>query len=145
MTTPTVPRRVQRTRTPGQRGMPPGARYVGRGTRWGNPFRVIPHRKGGGKLWQVIDTGDRSSVLRDRPLLVRSPAEGRATATRLFAQHTSPGGLYAYTDDDLAELRKTLAGVDLACWCPLPSTGQPDWCHAAHLLTLANPDPFPTD
>ena len=31
-----------------------------------------------------------------------------------------------------------LAGKNLACWCPLPEPGQPDWCHAAVLLRLAN-------
>ena len=31
-----------------------------------------------------------------------------------------------------------LAGKNLACWCPLPAPGEPDICHAAVLLELAN-------
>lgn len=31
-----------------------------------------------------------------------------------------------------------LRGKNLACWCPLPEPGQPDHCHAAVLLELAN-------
>lgn len=33
-----------------------------------------------------------------------------------------------------------LAGKNLACWCPLPAPGEPDICHAAVLLELANPE-----
>jgi len=31
-----------------------------------------------------------------------------------------------------------LRGYNLACWCPLPPEGQPDRCHAATLLAVAN-------
>jgi hypothetical protein len=31
-----------------------------------------------------------------------------------------------------------LRGHNLACWCPLPKPGQPDHCHAAVLLEVAN-------
>ena len=42
-----MPVRVQRTRprVKGQRGMPEGARYVGRGTIYGNPCPSVPHRR----------------------------------------------------------------------------------------------------
>lgn len=33
----TVPKRIQRKRTPGWK-MPPNTVYVGRGSKWGNPF-----------------------------------------------------------------------------------------------------------
>jgi hypothetical protein len=36
--------------------------------------------------------------------------------------------------DRLLELR----GKNLACWCALPKPGEPDICHAAVLLELAN-------
>jgi hypothetical protein len=32
----------------------------------------------------------------------------------------------------------TLRGKNLACWCAEPEPGQPDMCHAAVLLELAN-------
>lgn len=31
-----------------------------------------------------------------------------------------------------------LEGKDLACWCPTPEPGEPDHCHGAVLLDLAN-------
>lgn len=34
-----------------------------------------------------------------------------------------------------------LAGKNLACWCPLPAKGEPDICHAAVLLEIANREP----
>ena len=34
-----MPKRIQRKRTKGWR-MPPGVVYVGRGSKWGNPFKV---------------------------------------------------------------------------------------------------------
>jgi hypothetical protein len=35
-------------------------------------------------------------------------------------------------------VRRELAGKSLACWCPLPAEGEPDICHAAVLLDIAN-------
>lgn len=35
----------------------------------------------------------------------------------------------------------TLRGLSLACWCSLPVPGQPDVCHAAVLLSIANASP----
>jgi Domain of unknown function (DUF4326) len=32
----------------------------------------------------------------------------------------------------------SLRGKNLACWCPLPGAHEPDNCHAAILLKLAN-------
>ena len=31
-----------------------------------------------------------------------------------------------------------LTGKNLACWCPLPETGEPDLCHATVLLQFVN-------
>lgn len=39
-----------------------------------------------------------------------------------------------------AWVRENLAGSNLACWCPLPIPGEPDICHAAVLLEIANRD-----
>jgi len=38
----------------------------------------------------------------------------------------------------LAGLLPGLRGKNLACWCPLPKPGEPDCCHAACLLEIAN-------
>lgn len=36
------------------------------------------------------------------------------------------------------EALPSLRGKNPACWCPLPERGEPDNCHAALLLELAN-------
>jgi hypothetical protein len=109
--TPT-PKRIQRKRTKGWK-MPEGAIYVGRPTKWGNPFRE----------------GDRLDR-RDRDLLTAE------RALELFQFTTCPiedkPGFV--TDFELNEIDiRPLRGHDLACWCPLD---QP--CHADVLLELAN-------
>jgi len=115
------PQRIQRKRTRGWR-MPEGAVYVGRPTKWGNP-------------WQV--GGDAQIVMRDTPKgevqrlsLVRMWPALVVSLYRLYITHAS---IYDIGLDakrlDLSELR----GKDLACWCPLSSP-----CHADVLLELAN-------
>jgi hypothetical protein len=103
--------RVKAVRVDGRAEVPTGAVYVGRagygltGSRYANPHRI-------GK-----------------------PCEHPACAG---ATHDRTESLRLYREQelpyfDLAELRRTLAGRDLACWCPpnLP-------CHADELLALAN-------
>ena len=87
--TMTGPRRIQwRARRKGWR-KPPNTVLVGRGTRWGNPFRVFE--------------GDRE----------RAVAEFRAWLAGEIPEpdHTAP--------PTMAQIRQHLAGKDLGCWCPL--------------------------
>lgn len=107
-----MPVRIQRKRIKGWR-MPEGAVYVGRPTKWGNPFPVgskayggfqIPPRPDGPEL---ILGSDRSVEIYQLWLLAE------VVAGRL----------------DPRELR----GKDLVCWC---GEGKP--CHADVLLELAN-------
>ena len=113
-----MPKRIQRKRTKGWR-MPEGAVYVGRPTRWGNPFII----DGTGVFSR--DTDDWWTA-----------TDARQCAVDMFALHTGPLGLYEYNDDTLVDLRRELAGKDLACWCALD---QP--CHADVLLRIANEEP----
>lgn len=112
-----MPERIQRRRAKGWR-MPDGAIYVGRGSRWGNPWVVHVHTVGCG------------------PCLMLCPvdiAEDRADAARKYAHavlYPLAGQTPVPTPD---EIRDELAGHDLACWCPLD---QP--CHADVLLEIAN-------
>jgi len=100
--------RIQRRRTKGYR-LPPGAVYVGRPTRWGNPWREgMPHPDS------------------EQPM---SRAEAVEVYRGWAAQQLADwwNGLLLRTAID-----NELRGHDLACWCPL---GQP--CHADVLLELA--------
>lgn len=112
-----APRRVQRRRAKGWR-QPPDAIYVGRPSKWGNPYRVT-------------DWGPEGDPIElQRPL----GQEGAVGMFRDAALGLHVGGPL-FTDDDLAELR----GRDLVCWCPLTDKrGDPVPCHADVLLELAN-------
>lgn len=110
VTLSTRPRRIQRRRVKGWR-MPEGAVYVGRGTRWGNPFRV-------GKT-QMHDI--RDATAQECVDLYREWVTARPVVLGL-----SPQGM-------VAEIREHLRGRDLACWCPLDAP-----CHADVLLDIAN-------
>lgn len=109
---PLPPCRIQRQRTRGWR-MPEGAVYVGRGSRWGNPFRVdgLTVTAPGGQTWRPPD---------------REAAHRRAVT--LFASYLEQ------VPELVAEARRVLAGHDLACWCP-PHFA----CHADLWLSLTNP------
>lgn len=117
----TAPQRIQRKRTKGWR-MPEDAVYVGRPSKWGNPF--------------TIASGLEIGYLRPED----SDERHRGFVTECFRQwlaYGEQGGWWfedgrvqnAWVLDHLFDLH----GRDLACWCPLD---QP--CHADVLLRLAN-------
>jgi len=108
-------KRIQRKRTKGWQ-MPENAVYVGRPTRWGNPFALKEYED------------------------CYEPDEARKFCVNDFATWLDTG--FPNCDDirQYDEKRKwildhvhELRGKDLACWCP---AGQP--CHADVLLRLAN-------
>lgn len=116
------PQRIQRRRVKGWR-MPVGAVYVGRPTKWGNPWLV--RWEGGAKIcgngWVVLDPDWLPRPLRH---YCTSQAVARRYAVWRFRRWLASG---------FARLRPTeLAGRDLVCWCP------PGPCHADILLRLAN-------
>ena len=112
------PKRIQRKRTKGWQ-MPEGAVYVGRPTKWGNPWFIDDRGRGG-----FCIGGPRTNATQ-HPCGNR---EGAAlVAVKLFREQ--PEGVASM---DITELR----GKDLTCWCPLD---QP--CHADVLIELANREP----
>ena len=108
-----MPKRIQRKRTKGWK-MPSGAVYVGRPTKWGNPFEITdpllpPGLTKREKRQCVVDEYQRY-ILGNKALL-----------------------------ESLAELK----GKDLVCWCPLyDKNGLRILCHADILLSLANDIPL---
>ena len=99
--------RVQRTRAKGWR-MPEFTRYCGRPGRWGNPFQ-----------------GE------DAVALYRRWLAGQMSA-REFADRAD--GRYRFGDYRNINLNiRSLAGLDLCCWCALDKP-----CHVDVLLELAN-------
>ena len=113
--------RVQRRRTKGWRA-PEGAIYVGRGSKWGNPWSVIANF--------VKDAGH------DRLIRFEDHDEALRHAVAFYAEAIPNGWEGVPT---LEEIRAELAGHDLMCWCPLEdAAGYRVPCHADVLLELAN-------
>ena len=126
------PQRIQRKRTKGWR-MPEGAVYVGRPTRWGNPFKVGEPTH----LWHRATTHP-FDFYRDWFAVV-TPAQ----ATGLYRKvMTDPAAFWLDQPPtpEAWQVRLELMGRDLACWCPLDDGhGNRVPCHADVLLELANP------
>ena len=103
-------KRIQRKRAKGWR-MPENAIYVGRGTVYGNPWRVGE--------WQLT----------------------AQDAVRFYREWLGPDGVAFYPDlaerrQQLLSRLDALRGHDLACWCALDSP-----CHADVLIELLNGEP----
>lgn len=114
-----MPERIQRKRTRGWR-MPEGAVYVGRPSRWGNPYVVLSTEilvhDDGRDWWCPTESGG-----------------ARRAAVEMFREDLVTGRLAPARMVTIGTVRAYLRGRDLACWC-LPD--QP--CHADVLLELAN-------
>ncbi|MEU8839976.1 DUF4326 domain-containing protein [Streptomyces roseus] len=124
-----MPNRIQRKRTRGWR-KPENAVIVSRPSRYGNPF--------------TIQDATEAEFSNPRRVVVVNFAEWLRVGT--------VGGWYEQTyriGRQTLDRRVMLAGLpdlrgrDLACTCPLPEPGQPDVCHGAVLLALANSDGDP--
>lgn len=150
-----MPQRIQRQRTKGST-MPEGAVYVGRPTRWGNPF-TYRHKVNGLVRYQparpdVFELESRISANGIRHDYFDNDGTRTVFYVR-FATRTEIVELYRrtlldpdrgmlggwptrrghYVDFTVDDVVEQLAGKDLACWCPL---NQP--CHADVLLAIAN-------
>ena len=101
------PKRIQRKRTKGWK-MPDGAIYVGRGSKWGNPFKVM----------EIYVQPNSEEIHLDAK-----------QAVNLYDQLINIYGKPITKKEIIDELK----GKDLACWC---KDGDP--CHADVLLKIAN-------
>jgi len=99
--------------------MPEGVVYVGRPSRWGNPFVV------GGVLPLAPWAEPRQPARRWTP-------ETATAAYRRWLTSRDPQPVHGVDRAVILMGLPELAGRDLACWCPLD---QP--CHADVLLELA--------
>lgn len=127
------PQRIQRKRTAGWR-MPEGAVYVGRPSRWGNPFCVYHgHTLIGPSWFDARAVWTRTSTAAATEAYTTSSDMSLALAVEQFRMLMNVRE--RDESDRLAAWLAPLVGRDLACWCP---TDQP--CHADVLLELANGD-----
>ena len=130
-----TPKRIQRKRTKGWR-MPEGAIYVGRPSKWGNPFRVVAASSCEVRWNHWRNAPHWHTVWPDGGTwCYPTKAEAAARAVELFEMCVNFERLridYTLEMPD-PRLPNGLVGHDLACFCPLD---QP--CHADVLLELAN-------
>ncbi len=157
-----MPQRIQRKRTKGWR-MPDGAVYVGRPTKWGNPFvyrnesrgliRYGPkHLERFGRAWdyegRISAAGTSHHMWFTADDVVETyvrwaSREEIVELYRLTLTDPTPGMLAAYPSRrgrfavvDELNIQAELAGRDLVCWCDLFEP-----CHADLLLKIANDVP----
>jgi len=97
--------------------MPANTVKVDRTTLFGNPFRVQDH-------------GHDRAIAHHRAWILGEPLGAPVPATMKKA--------LARRRTEVLQALPTLRSKNLACWCPLPKDGEPDSCHAAILLQLAN-------
>ncbi len=112
------PVRVQRKRTKGW-VMPENTVYVGRGSAFGNPFRMSECR----------DAGYKGT---DAEIAERCKESFRAWLGPYWRNNWD-GRVSEVARNSMLKNIDRLRGKNLACWCPL---NQP--CHADVLLELAN-------
>lgn len=122
-----APQRIQRRRTKGWR-MPENTVYVGRGSRWGNPYKVGAQHPG---IALAVVEPQRVCLALAGLSRVRDRADAVYRFSWLLAPVENRADLPAYPS--LAEIKAELAGKNLACWCPLDTP-----CHADVLLEIAN-------
>lgn len=146
-----MPERIQRRRTAGWR-MPEGAVYVGRPTRFGNPFQYRTHYALArmpaldGSPWEyegrISADGTRHDMhhpdgtITQHDIRYMTRAETVETYARALITPTPQLHIWraggAGWQLTVAQVRAELAGKDLACWC---DPGDP--CHADVLLAVA--------
>jgi hypothetical protein len=108
------PRRYQRKRNVSA-DIPPDAVYVGRPTRWGNPFPVAK------KNDELFARADAVRMYRELLEIREAWFDGH----RFTAQSMGFG-------PTIEDVRRELRGKSLVCWCPLDVS-----CHGDHLLEVA--------
>lgn len=127
-----TPQRIQRRRTKGWR-MPPNTVYVGRGSAYGNPFRIgdlaegMDMRAGG---VNVVHEGKPHHYMDAREVVARY-----AKMVNPYRHHgpTSTLDCFFLSVAQMQDIQTNLRGKNLACWCALD---QP--CHADVLISIAN-------
>lgn len=119
-----MPKRIQRKRTKGWR-MPDGAVYVGRPTRWGNPYWHIAK-------WHGVEKSLEAFRMTAQGLWL--PSVMNQFPISYYDEHLE--WLEGIGGHPLEMVRAELRGKDLACFCPLDKP-----CHADILLELANKEP----
>ena len=120
------PRRVQRRRAKGWK-MPANTVYVGRPTKWGNPWTIEGYYDAG--YSGTLEVAREACIEEYRAWLTRTRSAWSGYVPDTHVRYLNG----VLVPKDVSMIRASLRGKNLACWCPLD---QP--CHADVLLQLAN-------
>lgn len=121
-----MPIRIQRKRTRGWR-MPENTVYVGRPSKWGNPYWDT--RRYGLKL--CLDLFRETATGGWNPVLIPPGPHQEQWYEWLYAEHRK--WTSRIRCHPVEAIHSELRGKNLACWCPLDRP-----CHADVLLEIAN-------
>ena len=134
-----IPIRIQRSRRYKQES-PNGLQiqYCGRGSKWGNPFRVVKLYDG---KWGVkVDDPELFGILAQNcHAAYSSKQDAQLDAVKcyeaMWLPYTRGGSLkdLLITEENIRYIQKELKNKNLSCWCGLDEP-----CHADWLLKLAN-------
>ena len=117
-------KRIQRKRTKDY-SQPLGTIYVGRPTKWGNPFKLTPDG------WIMYKSENRTLL---NPWIYWSVSGGFTMKDIIeLYELWITDQLHYKSDVRVPPDPKELRGANLSCWCPLDKP-----CHADILLKYAN-------
>lgn len=127
------PTRIQRKRIKGWK-MSPNTVYVGRPSKWGNPFYIAEENSNGIKYYHVCNETMHLTTY-------TSKHDAMSQSVKFYEQWLFTAstvliyGIYGAGARLRLEVFCSLPEKNLCCWCPLD---QP--CHADILLKIANED-----
>lgn len=128
------PVRIQRRRVKGWR-MPEGTVYVGRGSRYGNPFAYRESEVLVAAFKDLLLTGGKGVTLGVLNFPHAGPLQVGLSSWFARMSNDSKRAYILFLGGSVSNLR----GKNLACWCPLvDKDGKPVPCHADVLLSIAN-------
>lgn len=114
--------------------------YVGRGSKWGNPFRVMQYHDG---KWGIKTDGTEKcgEILTTHCHFIYDTKEAAVNdAIKCYQlwllpyrHHGSNIGDFFESSAQLESINRELKGKNLSCWCPTDCK-----CHGDVLLNLAN-------
>lgn len=113
--------------------MPEGVLYVGRPSKWGNPYWDI--KRYGLELCLEMFENTAQGIW--NPTVIPRGPHYESWLRWLYNYHVE--WTARISGHPLEVIRRELRGKDLACWCPpVDKDNRPVRCHADILLRLAN-------
>lgn len=100
------------------------------------PRRIQLSRAKGWRMPENTVKVDRSTQWSNHDFVVGERYKDAETCVEMF--HHDLDKFACFHPGKFEAWITPLRGKNLACWCKLPAPGEPDHCHAAVLLELAN-------